>query len=106
MWLRKALDWFRADHHVVYTATAAVVVIWYVIDPSLNTLHVLYSAMWSNMWAPSIWTLLGILIADVRNDRRHKATKEHHAGLIDELTGQVSALSGRIKALIGGDDDE
>lgn len=102
MWLHRIVDWFKADHHVVYTATVLVGVVWYFVDPTYNMLHVLYSAMWSNMWAPSIWTLLGILIADIRNDRRHKATKIHHVDTIEGLAGQIEDLSDRLAALIRG----
>lgn len=106
MWLRKTLIWFRADHHTLYVAVPLIAVAWYFIDPTYNMIHVLYSAMWSNMWAPSIWTLGGILVADIRNERRHKATKDHHAGVIEGLVGQIDGLSDRIKSLIpGGDND-
>lgn len=47
----------------------------------LHLAHNLYSAMWSNMWAPSIWTLLGIGISHIHQVWLHN---KHH----DELMGR------------------
>ena len=47
----------------------------------LTFLHNLYSAMWSNMWAPSVWTLLGIAVSHIHMVGLHN---KHH----DELMGR------------------
>lgn len=47
----------------------------------ISLLHALYSAMWSNMWAPNVWTLIGIAahfaLSQVRHERRHADLKAH-----------------------------
>lgn len=41
----------------------------------------LYFAMWSNMWAPSMWTLLGIGLSHLHLrrhvNRKHEELKDH-----------------------------
>lgn len=105
MWTRLT-DWLSAYHRGTVIFWALFFIIWAIIDPSLHTIHVLYSAMWSNMWAPSIWTLGGIVVADVRNARRHRVQKDHHTNVVSELAGQIEELSDRLRSLLpGGDND-
>lgn len=75
------------------------------VDPLFHLLHNLYSAMWSNMWAPSVWTLLGFVISDIRHTRRSNQVKLHHVDQLSDLAGQVAALSARLESLIGGRND-
>lgn len=42
----------------------------------LHLLHSLYSAMWSNIWAPSAWTLVSVGVSHLALRRLHK---KHHA---------------------------
>lgn len=43
--------------------------------------HSLYSAMWSNIWAPPGWTLLGLVVSHrahrKRADAQHEELKQH-----------------------------
>jgi len=71
-------------------------------DPFFHLMHGLYSAMWSNIWAPSAWTLLGFVIADIRNARRHASQKLHHIDTIEGLAGQIEALSDKLVELMAG----
>lgn len=50
--------------------------------PLLHLIHNLYSATWSNVWAPSVWTLLGLAWHHVSIKQLHQ---DHH----DELMGRV-----------------
>jgi hypothetical protein len=78
MWIHALLHWFNQEY---------------------------WSVSWPNVFAPSFWTLLGIIIADIRSHRRHKNTFLERDGRIAELTRQVESLSDRLKMLIGGNDD-
>jgi len=71
-------------------------------DPFFHLTHVLYSAMWSNMWAPSIWTLGGFMVADVRNVRRAEKLKVHHTSKVNDLVAQIDGLADRLVELMGG----
>lgn len=61
-----------------------------------------WGTSWPNIFAPSIYTILGFVLADIRNERRAKATRQHHANIASELSGQIEMLSGRVKSLLGG----
>lgn len=96
-------------HYYITVATFVVgMAIMLPLDPTLHLAHGLYSAMWSNIWAPSAWTLLGFVVADLRNARRHSNQKIHHVDTIEGLAGQIEALSDRLVLLMTGgttDDD-
>lgn len=57
----------------------------------MSALHHLYSAMWSNMWAPSVWTLAGIgvshLIHHRHAERRSAEQKAHTTAELERLGG-------------------
>jgi hypothetical protein len=76
------------------------------VEPALHLLHNLYSAMWSNIWAPSAWTLLGIVIADIRQHRRQQGHHEDNKAVIRDLAGQIKVMSDKLKSLTGGEDDD
>lgn len=103
--MRRVIDWFKVGHRLVFTFFVVLGAAWAIIDPSLHTIHLLYSAMWSNMWAPSIWTLAGFFIADFRQARKARMLKDHHFDVTQELAGHVTALTARLKEVIGGDDE-
>lgn len=65
----------------------------------------LWSPGWANIMMPSIWTLVGILIADVRNARRTKRVKLHPDDAGD-IAGQIEALSDKLVELMGGKHDD
>lgn len=50
----------------------------------MHWLSWLYSSMWSNMWAPSMWTLFGIGLSHVHL-KRHVNRK--HAELHSKIDG-------------------
>lgn len=106
--------WADTSPHIIVAALAFVLVVAYFtgipgvndnIDPVFHLLHNLYSAMWSNMWAPSVWTLLGFVIADVRHERRTRQLHTVHNDRVTDLAGQIEDLSARLIALIGASDD-
>jgi hypothetical protein len=76
------------------------------IEPVLHLAHNLYSAMWSNMWAPSVWTLFGMLVADLRNHRRSQLLKSSHVDTIASLGAQLQVMSDKLNALIGDSNDD
>jgi hypothetical protein len=41
-----------------------------------------YIDLWSNIWAPSIWTLLGIVVAHIHLMKRQD---RHHAAQLDAI---------------------
>lgn len=45
----------------------------------------LYGQMWSNMWAPSIWTLLGIGLSHLHLMKRQTKQHQEHLDAIDKL---------------------
>lgn len=65
-----------------------------------------WATSWPNIFAPSLYTILGFVVADMRNARRHKAQKLHHVNAVNGLAGQIEELSDRLRALIGGTDDD
>lgn len=99
----------HASHIIVGIATLVLVTAYFTglpwvpdtVDPVFHLLRKLYSAMWSNMWAPSLWTLLGIVIADIRHEHRATQVKSHHTENINDLSGQIAALSARLGLLMG-----
>lgn len=81
--------------------------------PFLVAVHWLNVELWGPGWAnilmPSIWTLLGILVADLRNRKRHNRQKNHvleNNAVLNDLAGQIEALSDKLVALMGGKDDD
>lgn len=65
-----------------------------------------WSVSWPNVFAPSFWTLLGFLVADIRNGSRTKQVKLHHIDTVEGLAGQIEALSDKLMTLIGSSDDK
>lgn len=64
-----------------------------------------WGTSWPNIFAPSVYTILGFVVADIRNGHRAKDTKLHHIDTTSDLAGQIADLSDRLVALIGGSDD-
>lgn len=105
MRFHKFIDWFKVGHRFGMSMTVLFFVVLAAIDPSLHTIHNLYSAMWSNIWAPSIWTLLGFAIADFRHAKRMNLMKAHDVHVASSLHGRIDALADKLREVIGGDDD-
>ena len=59
----------------------------------LDLIAHLYFAMWSNMWAPSAWTLLALLAAHVHIHRNIK----HHKIQLDTVSQQITDLSHQLE---------
>ena len=67
-----------------------------------------WSVSWPNVFAPSAWTLIGFVVADIRNARRHNVQKLHHINTVESLAGQLEVLSDKLVELLQGgttDDD-
>lgn len=64
-----------------------------------------WSVSWPNIFAPSVWTLLGFIVADIRHDRRMRRERLHPSS-VSELAGQIEALSDKLVELMGGSDDD
>lgn len=67
----------------------------------VHLLHALYSAMWSNMWAPSIWTLTGMAWSYIKTSGKARAL---HAR-IDELHDKHTDLQDKHDKLIEKHDE-
>lgn len=65
-----------------------------------------WSVSWPNIFAPSFWTLLAVLIADIRHRQRHDLLKSSHEDQMQALARQIKVLSDRLKSLTGGNIDE
>ena len=56
----------------------------------------LYSAMWSNMWAPSMWTLFGIGLSHVHLkrhvDKKHAELHAHVDHVHDQLHKKIDGI--------------
>lgn len=55
---------------------------------------------WPNVFAPSIWTLVGIWYADFRAKRRTRKLKQHHTDKADEIAGQIDELTRKLRDLL------
>ncbi len=62
-----------------------------------------WSVSWPNIFAPSIWTLLGIGLAHWHTMHRHKKTTKSHNEQIKDLAGQIETLSDTLQAMAGED---
>lgn len=79
----------------------------HVIMEFLHWLNVEYwSVSWPNVFAPSVWTLFGILIADLHNIRQMRKMHVGHNKALTDLHGRFDEMSARLGALIGGNDDK
>lgn len=48
----------------------------------------LYGAMWSNMWAPSIPTLLGVVVSHVKSARHREQVAQETREHAERLAGR------------------
>jgi hypothetical protein len=64
-----------------------------------------WSMSWPNVFAPSVYTILGFTLADIRSNRRAHRAKMHHIDTTSDLAGQISELSAKLTSLLGDTTD-